>query len=67
MLPYNQWFSCNMDSFIEKHKNKIDGWFYGHTHTPSLKKNHNIPLLCNPIGYPNENTKIDFQKIYTFD
>jgi len=24
IIPYNQWFYCNMDSFIEKNKSKID-------------------------------------------
>jgi hypothetical protein len=60
ILPYNQWFYCNMDDFIEMNRNKIKCWIYGHTHTPSQKYCHGIPLLCNPIGYPNENTKIDF-------
>ena len=64
IIPYNQWFYCNMDSFIEKNKSKIDCWFYVHTHTPSFKKIHNIPFMCNPIGYPNENKEVDFQKVY---
>ena len=64
MIPYNQWFYCDMDKFIEKNKSKIDCWFYGHTHTPSLKKIHDVPFMCNPIGYPNENKNIDFEKIY---
>ena len=64
MLPYNQWFYCNMDNFIETKKDKIKCWVYGHTHTPSIEMIHNIPFLCNPIGYPNENTKLDFQKTH---
>lgn len=64
MIQYNQWFYCNLDSFIEKNKNKIDCWIYGHTHMPSFKKIHNIPFMCNPIGYPNENKEVDFQKVY---
>ena len=64
MIPYNQWFYCNLDSFIEKYKSKIDCWFYGHTHMTSFKKIHNIPFMCNPIGYPNENKEVDFQKVY---
>ena len=60
MLPYNQWFYCNMDDFMETNQKKIKCWIYGHTHTPSQQCYHGIPLLCNPIGYPNENTKIDF-------
>ena len=62
MLPYNQWFYCNMDELIETNRNKIKCWIYGHTHTPSNVIINGIPFLCNPIGYPNENSKIDFQK-----
>jgi predicted phosphodiesterase len=62
MLPYNQWFYCDMDGLIETNKDKIKCWVYGHTHTPSYNIINGIPFLCNPIGYPNENSKIDFQK-----
>jgi predicted phosphohydrolase len=62
MIPYNQWFYCNMDEFIAKNQNKIKCWIYGHTHTPSNNIINEIPFLCNPIGYPNENSKLDFQK-----
>ncbi len=55
MLPYNQWFYCSMDQFIESNKNKMKCWIYGHTHTPLIKQIHNIPFCCNPLGYPNEN------------
>jgi hypothetical protein len=60
MIPYNQWFYCNMDNLIHSHGNKIKCWFYGHTHTPSSISINNIPFLCNPIGYPNENSKINW-------
>lgn len=62
MQPYNQWFYCNMDNLIEKKQNKIKCWIYGHTHTPSNLTLNKIPFLCNPIGYPNENVNIDFEK-----
>jgi predicted phosphohydrolase len=61
MLPYNQWFYCNMDEFIETNRDKIKCWIYGHTHTPSNIKIDGIPFLCNPIGYPNENVNVNFQ------
>lgn len=64
MRPYNQWFYSDMDNFIEENKDKIKCWFYGHTHTPSEKTICGIPILCNPIGYPNENPKIDLGKTY---
>jgi len=62
MLPYNQWFYCDLDELIEKNKNKIKGWFYGHTHMPSQVFINDIPFSCNPIGYPNENSVLDFKK-----
>ena len=62
MLPYNQWYYCDMDEFINSNRNKIKYWFYGHTHTPSEVIINEIPFLCNPIGYPNENKKVDFEK-----
>ena len=60
MIPYNQWFYCDLDELIESNKDNIKCWFYGHTHTPSNKELHEIPFLCNPIGYPNENSKLNF-------
>jgi len=62
MIPYNQWFYCNMDHLIKTQKDKIKCWIYGHTHTPSENIINEIPFLCNPIGYPNENSKLDFQR-----
>lgn len=67
MLPYNQWFYCNMDNLIEKNKNKIKCWIYGHTHTSSNNIIDGIPFLCNPIGYPNENNNLDFQAKITIN
>ena len=65
MQHYNQWFYCDMDVFIETHKDKIRAWVYGHTHTPSFERIREIPFLCNPMGYPNENRVLDFQKTFT--
>ena len=62
MQLYNKWFFCDMDSIIQDNKDKIKTWIYGHTHMPSVKKIHNIPVVCNPIGYPNENKNTDFSK-----
>jgi len=63
MLPYNQWFYADMDELIKEKKDKIKCWFYGHTHTKSNVTINGIPFLCNPIGYPGENNKIDFHSI----
>jgi len=65
MMPYNQWFYCNMDSLIETKKDKIKCWFYGHTHTSSKVVKNGIPFLCNPIGYRGENKNLDFQSTFT--
>ena len=65
MLPYNQWFACNMDTFIQDNKTKIKCWIYGHTHTASCSSIDGIPFLCNPIGYPYENFQIDYKKTIT--
>ena len=59
---YSKWFFCDMDSIIQTNKNKIKVWIYGHTHMPSVNLIHNIPIVCNPIGYPNENKYNDFNK-----
>lgn len=64
MLPYNQWFHCNMDNFINLNKDKIKCWFYGHTHTASNVNINGIPFLCNPIGYPGENPKPDYNAVF---
>ena len=61
MNPYNQWFNCDMDTLINEHSKKIKCWIYGHTHTRSNRMLNMIPFICNPIGYPNENSKLDFE------
>jgi predicted phosphohydrolase len=61
MKNYNQWFYSDLDQLIESNKDKIKCWIYGHTHTPSNVKINDIPFLCNPIGYPNENNDVDFE------
>jgi predicted phosphohydrolase len=65
ILPYNQWFYCNMDNLIETKGHKIKCWIYGHTHTPSNLIINEIPFLCNPIGYPNENKNLNFLSTIT--
>ena len=62
MLLYNQWYYCDLDELIDTNRAKIKCWFYGHTHTPSDGIINDIPFLCNPIGYPNENKLLNFEK-----
>jgi predicted phosphodiesterase len=57
MMPYNQWFYCNLDFIFIKYARHIKCWFYGHTHTPSIQTINNIQFLCN-----NENDIYDFDK-----
>jgi predicted phosphohydrolase len=62
MAPYNQWFYCVLNDFIEKNKDKIKCWIYGHTHTPATNLIHDVKMLCNPIGYPEQHSQADFVK-----
>lgn len=58
---YNQCFASNNDDLI---KSPIKLWIYGHTHLPKESIINGIPINCNPIGYKNENKKIDYEKIF---
>ena len=65
MKPYNQWFATDMNSFLEKQKEKIKAWIYGHTHKGSEKELYGVPMLCNPQGYPGENVFTTGLKTYS--
>lgn len=54
---YNQCFSSELDYLIH---DPIILWIYGHTHTTSDKIINGIRMVCNPIGYPNENHQSNF-------
>ena len=62
MEPYNQWFATDLNQLIESNKYRIKCWFYGHTHTPSEQILGGVPMLCNPVGYPNEQKTVDYHK-----
>lgn len=64
MNPYNQWFYCDMDNFIIKNSDKITCWIYGHTHTALNSFVNSVPTYCNPVGYPGENTNVDYEKYF---
>ena len=66
LAPYNQWFYCHLNDFIEKNKDKIKCWIYGHTHTPGTNLIHDVHMLCNPIGYPEQHSRADFLKTIEF-
>lgn len=57
---YNQCFSSELDYLITS---PIIAWFYGHTHTGSLKEINGVKMCCNPIGYPDEQEKPDFNAV----
>lgn len=54
----NPWFHCNMDKFIDNNKNNIACWIYGHTHTAGTHIINDVKFVCNPHGYPGENSVI---------
>lgn len=49
----NHAFASDLDWLIERHQ--PDAWIFGHTHDPFCYKINNTTLVCNPVGYPNEN------------
>jgi predicted phosphodiesterase len=63
MKPYNQWFYCDMNTFITVNKDRIKCWIYGHTHLPSHHIIDGCPIICNPLGYAGENAHLDFNKM----
>lgn len=64
LLPYNQWFYCNLDNLIKNYNKKIKIWFYGHTHKANKEIKDDIQFICNPIGYPGENIFMDLENNY---
>jgi predicted phosphohydrolase len=60
---YNEWFYCNMNDFIYENRGRIQGWFYGHTHTYCRAVLHGVSFFCNPIGYIGENADADFDAV----
>ena len=59
-----QWFYCDLHILIDNNKGKIKCWIYGHTHIENEQREYNIDFMCNPIGYKNENKKIEYNKLY---
>lgn len=55
---YNQWFASNLDELIEKYKPSL--WIYGHTHDFSHSELYQTQMVCNPLGYEDENTNTNF-------
>lgn len=57
--PLNYYFSANCDDIINEYNNVINYWLYGHTHDHTNTPLGDIKFLCNPLGYPNENKRIE--------
>lgn len=54
---YNQWFYCDLEYLMTTN---VRCWIYGHTHMAGESTINGVRLLCNPIGYPDENDDISF-------
>ncbi len=57
---YHQCFSSHSDNLI---RDPVKLWIFGHTHSNIEMNINNIPCVCNPLGYPDENNDIDLNKI----
>lgn len=58
-LPYigdkcNSVFVSKLDDIIEKYEPSM--WVHGHTHSPVDYYIFNTRVICNPLGYPQENS-----------
>lgn len=61
---YNYFFANNLDDLIKN--NNINIWLCGHSHTPNIINLDDTIIALNPIGYPNENYKVDFHKFLIY-
>lgn len=60
--PFDQIWTKLHGMFVNTHcediiNNNIKYWCYGHTHYRSMKTINGINYVCNPVGYPGENSK----------
>lgn len=56
----NSAFACDV---ALRENPKIITWVYGHTHKGNIFEK----FLCNPIGYPGENLKVNFSETFALD
>lgn len=56
---YNQCFASNCHELIKK---PVVCWIFGHTHSPTETFINDILFVANPLGYPGENKKLNFNK-----
>jgi predicted phosphodiesterase len=60
---YNQCFASDCEELI---RSPIIGWIFGHTHSPVDKTINGIQCIANPIGYPGELPKPEYNKYVLF-
>lgn len=49
----NPWFANDDEELLRLMKPKV--WVHGHTHSHFDFEQHDVRVVCNPIGYPREN------------
>lgn len=56
---FNQCFASESDDLIDE---SVAAWIYGHTHEPKniIWKNGRTQMACNPVGYPDERSNVDY-------
>lgn len=63
----NPLFSSDLVDYMVNHYIPMPRyWMYGHTHTPGKDTVLDTQFICNPRGYPHENTKFDEISFYEF-
>lgn len=60
IVNYNQCFASDCSKLFNE---KIKLWIYGHTHSKNISEINNIKFICNPIGYPGENSTLSTNEI----
>lgn len=58
----NCFFYSKLDEWIE-YKENIVLWIHGHMHNKSSYRIGKTTVVCNPIGYPNENKNISIKVV----
>lgn len=61
--PMNCAFASDLDELIKLHP-QIKFWVCGHTHTSFDKTVGQSNILCNPLGYTQENNQYDLAKVF---
>ena len=56
----NCFYASKCDAYFVE---PIKAWIYGHTHTPNKTIINTIKFVCNPKGYPSENTAVKCETI----